>query len=72
MTEAGFPTGVENIGGGSSKFDGGIKSIHGGSMEGLYMLSKKPCEGVHLIVKLPAINLQTCNFTKDELLHTYL
>ena len=38
---AGFPTGVEKIGGwvrgvGSSKFDGGgLKSIHGGSMGGL-------------------------------------
>ena len=36
---AGFPTGVENMGGregGSSKFDGGggLKSIHGGSMGG--------------------------------------
>ena len=29
----GFPTGVENMGGGSSKFDGGkLKSIYGGSM----------------------------------------
>ena len=31
----GFPTGVENMGeGGSSKFDGGLKSIQGGSIEG--------------------------------------
>ena len=35
-------------------------------------LSKNTCEGVHLIVKLPAINLQACKFTKNELLHTYL
>ena len=27
----GFPTGVENMGGGSSKFDGELKSIHGGA-----------------------------------------
>ena len=38
-------------GGGSSKFDGGgLKSIHGGSMGGLKMLSKNTCDGVHLIV----------------------
>ena len=31
----GFPTGVENMGGGGLlKFDGGLKSIHGGSIEG--------------------------------------
>ena len=34
----------------------------------LKMLSKNTCEGVHSIVKLPAISLQ---FTKNELLHTY-
>ena len=35
------------------------------------MLSKDSCEGVHLIVKLPAINLEACKFTKNELLHNY-
>ena len=35
------------------------------------MLSKKSCEGVQLIVKLPAISLKPCKFTKNELLHTY-
>ena len=35
------------------------------------MLSKNTCEGVHLIVKLPAISLQACKFTKNELIHTY-
>ena len=34
-------------------------------------LSKNICEGVHLIVKLPAICLQACKFTKTELLLTY-
>ena len=34
------------------------------------MLSKNTCEGVHLIVNLPAISLQACEFTKNEL-HTY-
>ena len=34
------------------------------------MLSKNICEGVHLIVKLPAISLQASKFTKNELLHT--
>ena len=55
-------------GGHSSKFDGGrLKSKHGE----LKMLSKNTCEGVHLIVKLPAISLQASKFTKNELLHTY-
>ena len=67
-----FPTGVENMGGSPSKFDGGgLKSIHGGSMGVLKILSKNTCEGVHLIVKLPAIRLQAYKFTKNELLHTY-
>ena len=38
---------------------------------GLKMLSKNAGDGVHLIVKLPAIGLQACKFTKNELLHTY-
>ena len=51
---------------------GGLNTIHGGSMRGggAKMLSKKTCEGVHSIIKLPAISLQDCKFTKDEL-HTY-
>ena len=51
---------------GSSKFDGtGLKSIHGAAWEGrLKMLLKNTCEGVYLIVKLPAISLQACKFTK--------
>ena len=82
--DAGFPTGVENMGGavpsplhwvggggGLFKFDRGLKSIHRGSMGQLKMLSKNTCEGVHLIVKLPAISLQACKFTKNELLHTH-
>ena len=56
---------------GSSKFGGGLESILGGSMRGLKMLSKNICEGFHLLVKLPAISLQACKFTKNELLHTY-
>ena len=35
------------------------------------MQSKNTCEGVHLIVKLPAISLQASKFTKNELLHTF-
>ena len=54
---------------GSSKFDGdGFKSIHGGRLK---ILLKNSCGGVHLIVKLPAISLQACKFTKNELLHSY-
>ena len=37
----------------------------------LKMLSKNTCEGINLIVKLPAISLQACKFTKNELLHTH-
>ena len=53
---------------------GGLKSIHGGSMEGggaLKMLSKNTCEGVHLMVKFSAISLQASKFTKNDFLHTY-
>ena len=38
---------------------------------GLKMLSKNTCEGIHLIVKLPAISVQACTFIKNELPHTY-
>ena len=49
-----------------------LKSKHGeGAWGELKMLLKNTCEGVHLIVKLPAISLQACKFTKNELLHTY-
>ena len=49
-----------------------FKSIYGGSMSGRFkVLSKNTCEGVHLIVKLLAISLQACKFTKIELLHSY-
>ena len=71
---AGFPTGVKNFerGGGSFKFYGeGLESIHGGSVRGLKAVLKNTCEEVHLSVKLLAINLQACKFTKNELLHIY-
>ena len=57
--------------GGSSKFDGGLKPKHGGSMGEFKILLKNTCKGVHLIVKLPAISLEASKFTKNELLHTY-
>ena len=60
----GFPTGVENMG-------GGVKLIHGECMVGLKIMSKNTCEVVHLIAKLPAISLQACKFTKNELFHTF-
>ena len=72
--EAGFPTGVENMeGGGLFKvWWEGLKPIHGGHIGGggAKMLSKTTCE-VHLIVKMLAISLQTCKFTKNELLRKY-
>ena len=57
--------------GGSSKFDGGLKAKHGGAWGELKIPSKNTCEGVHLMVKLPAISLQASKFTKNELLHIY-
>ena len=51
---------------GFSKFDGGGGSSQ--NMGELKMLSKNTCEGVHLIVKLPAISLQASKFIKNELL----
>ena len=61
-------------GGGSSKFDvgwGGGLSQYMGVHGGFKMLSKNTCEGVYLIIKLPAISLQAYKFTKNEFLHTY-
>ena len=37
---------------------------------GLKTVLKGTCEGVHLLVKLPTISLETCKFTENELLHT--
>ena len=51
--------------------EGGLKSIHGESMGGLKVRLKNTCEGVHLIVKLWAISLQACKFTKNELFYTF-
>ena len=49
---------------------GGAYNAVGGAWVELKMLSKNTCEGVHLIVNLPAISLQACEFTKNEL-YTY-
>ena len=40
-------------------------------MGGLKIPLKNTCGGVHLIVKLLAISLQACKFTKNELFYTY-
>ena len=46
---------------------GELESIQG-EHGGLKVKSlKNTCEGVHLLVKLPAIRLQACNFTNNEL-----
>ena len=50
---------------------GCLSQYMGGAWRGLKTLTKNTCEGDHLIVKLPAISLQACKFTKYELLHTY-
>ena len=55
---------------GSSKFDEGASVNTWGEHGGLKMVVKNTCEGVHLLVKLPAVSLQPCKFTKNELLHT--
>ena len=66
----GFPTGVENMRGEGGGGGGALQNlmrgglIHGESMGELKMLSKNTCERVHLIVKLPAISLQSHKCTK--------
>ena len=68
------PTGFENMEGGRGDLQnlmGESLSQYMGEHKGLKMLSKNTCEGVHLIVKLPAIILQACKFTENELLHTH-
>ena len=59
-------------------WEGGLQNLMGRGLSqymrehgGIKMLSKNTCEGVYLIVKLPAISLQACKFTKNELLHSY-
>ena len=57
-------------GGGRGAFQnlmGRVKSIHGWSTGELKMLSKNTSEEVNLIVKLLAISLQACKFTRNEL-----
>ena len=71
VSRQGFPQVLRTWGGGSSKLDGvGLSQYLGGAWRGLKMLSKNTQEGVHLIVKLPAISLQAGKFTKNELFHT--
>ena len=43
----------------------------GGGVGWLKMPSKNTCEEVHFILKLPAISMQACKFTRNELLRTY-
>ena len=68
---AGFPTGTENMGGALQNLMGGLSQFMGEAWGTLKTLSRNTCEGVHLLVKLPAISLQASKFTKNELLHTY-
>ena len=63
---------MKNMGGTlQNLMEGGGLSQYMGGAWGLKILSKNTCEGVNLIVKLAAISLQTCKFTKNELLHTF-
>ena len=54
-------------GGGSLKFDGEDLSRYIGGAWGHKTLLKNTCAGVHLLLKLLAISLQVCKFTKNEL-----
>ena len=67
-----FPTGVENMGALQNLMGGGggLSQYMGGAW-GLKTLLKNTCEGVYLLVKLPAISLQASKFTKNNILHTY-
>ena len=42
-----------------------------GKYGGLKMVLKNTCEGVYLLIKLLALSLQACKYTKNELFHTY-
>ena len=73
-----FPQVLRTWEGGSFKmWWGGLDSIHGwsfwvgGGGGGVKTLLKNTYEGVHLLVKLSAISLQACKFTKNKLLHAY-
>ena len=46
--------------------------MEGACGEGLKTLLKNTCEEVHLLVKLPAISLQACKFTKNELFFIHI
>ena len=72
----GFPTGVKNMGGGLFKIwwqkGGGGAWVNIWREHGeLKTLLKNTCERVHLLVKLLAISLQACKFTKNEIFYTY-
>ena len=64
----GFPQVLRTCGGGGG--ERGCQNI-GGACGELNMLSENNCEGVHLILTLPAISLPASKFTKYKLLHTY-
>ena len=68
--DQGFPQ-VLQTWGAPQNLMGCLSQNMGGAWGKLKMLLKNTCEGVHLIVKLPAINLQASKFTKNELPHTY-
>ena len=70
--KAGFPTGVKKMGMLFKVWRGGrLKSIRGGGGHGGLKMLSIIFEGVHLTVKLPAIILQACKFTNNELPHIH-
>ena len=64
----GFPQVLRTWVGGGGGAEVNTWGEHGG---GLKMLSKNTCEGVYLIVKLLAISLQACKFTKMNFTHIF-
>ena len=45
--------------------------MQGKQRVGLTAMLKSTCEGVHLLLKLPALSLQPCKLAKNKLLHFF-
>ena len=71
LKRQGFPQVLRTCGDCAKIWWSWLESIHGGACGRLKTLLKNTSQGVHLLVKLSAISLQVCKFTKNELLHIY-
>ena len=67
----GFPTRAENMEGALQNLMGERSYVNTWEVHvgGLKTVLKNTCEGVHLLVKFPALSRQAYKFTKNELLH---